>query len=373
VNDHELIVRALELARGARRLTAPNPWVGCVIVRDGQIVGEGATKPPGGGHAEMVALAAAGERARGSTVFTTLEPCAHHGRTGPCTDALVAAGVARVVSAIEDPDTDVAGRGHAALRAAGITVEIGTGALDATHLLAPYLVQRREGRSFTVLKAATSLDGRVAASDGASRWITGAAARADAHERRADSQAIIIGSETALADRPALTVRDVEPPRGRPPLRVLLDARGRVPATGPLFDPALAPTLVVTTDRAPPSVGRAWTAAGATVALVGVGRAGVGVDLAETLTVLARRGVLQALVEGGPTLHGALLDAGLVDRIVAYVAPVVLGAGARAGYGLDPGPALAIAPRFRLTQVSRLGDDVCLEYEPAGRNDRSAS
>jgi diaminohydroxyphosphoribosylaminopyrimidine deaminase / 5-amino-6-(5-phosphoribosylamino)uracil reductase len=361
------MARALELARGVRRLTAPNPWVGCVIAHDGEIVGEGATSPPGGPHAEIVALAAAGARARDATVFTTLEPCSHRGRTGPCTDALVGAGVARVVSAIEDPDPNVAGRGHAALRTAGVQVEAGVGAAEAEHLLAPYLVHRREGRSFTVLKTATSLDGRVAAADGASRWITGPAARADAHERRADSQAVVVGSGTALADAPSLTVRNAQPPLGPPPLRVLLDARGRVPATGRLFDPTLAPTLVVTTDRAPAAARRGWADAGARVEVVDAGRHGLGVDLGEALALLARDGVLQALVEGGPTVHGALLEAGLVDRVVSYVAPLVLGAGGRAGYGLDPGPALAQAPRLRLTRVTAMGDDICLEYDAIGR------
>jgi diaminohydroxyphosphoribosylaminopyrimidine deaminase / 5-amino-6-(5-phosphoribosylamino)uracil reductase len=365
VSDEELMARALELGRQVRRLTAPNPWVGGVVARDGVVVGEGATQPPGGPHAEAVALAAAGDRARGATVYTTLEPCSHHGRTAPCVEALITAGVARVVSAIDDPDAQVAGRGHAALRAAGIVVDVGEGAHESAALLAPYIVHRRDGRSFTVLKVATSLDGRVTAADGDSHWITGPAARADAHERRADSQAVVVGSGTALADHPALTSRGVRGPVGAPPLRVLLDGRGRVPATGPLFDPSLAPTLVVTTERAPQAARDAWAAAGATVELVVGSGSGSGVDLAEVLALLGRRGVLQALVEGGPTLHSALLQAGLVDRIVAYVSGVVLGAGGRAAYGLDPGPALALAPRYRLTHVSTLGDDVCLEYEPA--------
>jgi diaminohydroxyphosphoribosylaminopyrimidine deaminase/5-amino-6-(5-phosphoribosylamino)uracil reductase len=291
-------------------------------------------------------------------VFTTLEPCPHHGQTGPCSDALVAAGVARVVSAIEDPDPRVSGRGHAALRAAGVAVDIGIGATESAYLLAPYVVHRRDNRSFAVLKTATSLDGRVTAADGVSRWITGEAARGDAHGLRADSQAVIVGSGTALADQPALSVRGVPGPLGAPPLRVLLDGRGRVPATGPLFDPSLGPTLVFTSDRAPAVARDAWEAAGATVEIVD------GMDLGEVLARLARRGVLQALVEGGPTLHGALLDAGLVGRIVAYVAPVILGAGGRAGYGIDPGPALAAADRYRLVRVDALGDDVRLEYEP---------
>jgi diaminohydroxyphosphoribosylaminopyrimidine deaminase / 5-amino-6-(5-phosphoribosylamino)uracil reductase len=363
--DQELMARALELGRRVRRLTAPNPWVGSVVALDGVIVGEGATEPPGGSHAEIVALTEAGERARGATVFTTLEPCPHRGRTGPCVDALVEAGVTRVVTAIEDPDAQVAGRGHEALRAAGVTVDVGIGAQESAYLLAPYLLHRREGRSFAVLKVATSLDGRVAAADGASQWITGDAARANGHERRADAQAIVVGSGTALADNPALTARGTTTPIGAPPLRVLVDGRGRVPARGPLFDPTLAPTLVVTTDRSPQPAREAWRATGAEVAIVGAGPHGRGVDLIEVLTLLGRRGVLEALVEGGPTVHGALFAAGVVDRVVAYVAPVVLGAGARAGYGLDPGPALSAAPRFRMVNVTVLGDDLCLEYEPA--------
>ncbi len=383
MNDDELMARAAEVGAAVRRRTAPNPWVGCVIARDGLVVGEGATHPPGGPHAEAAALAAAGDRARGATVYTTLEPCAHHGRTPPCVDALVAAGVTRVVAAIADPDPQVAGRGHAALRDAGITVDVGIGARGAEQCLAPYLVHRREARSYVVLKSATSLDGRVAAADGASRWITGEAARADAHERRADSQAILVGSGTALADRPALTVRDATGPLGPPPLRVLVDARGRVPASGPLFDSGLAPTLVVTTAQAPERARQAWAGAGVEVETIGAApepdpsvhpSAGGGVDLAALLVRLGARGVLQVLVEGGPTLHGAFLEAGFVDRIFAYVAPVVLGVGGRAGFGIAPGPALDRAPRYRLVGVARLGDDVRLEYEPAGdRGPRAAS
>ena len=287
MRDDEVMLRALELGRAVRRLTPPNPWVGSVVVRDGTVVGEGATEPPGGPHAEIVALREAGERARGATVFTTLEPCSHHGQTGPCVDALIAAGVARVVSAIEDPDARVSGSGHAALRAAGIEVDVGAGAAEAAYLLAPYIVHRRDGRAFAVLKTATSLDGRVTAADGESHWITGEEARADAHALRADSQAVIVGSGTAVADRPALSVRGVTGPLGPPPLRVLLDGRGRVAATGPLFDRSLAPTVVVTTDRSPSAARDAWEAAGATVEIVDPGPAGRGVDLDALLRLLA--------------------------------------------------------------------------------------
>ena len=359
--DEEHMAHAAALAERARRRTAPNPWVGCVIVRDAAVVGEGATEPPGGRHAEIVALRAAGDAARGATAYTTLEPCSHHGRTSPCADALTAAGVARVVVALEDPDDKVAGEGIARLRAAGIEVEVGVGADAVRVQLAPYLHHRRTGRAFCLVKTALSLDGRTAAADGSSQWITGPAARADAHELRADSQAVVVGSGTALADRPALTVRDADPVPEHPPLRVLLDARGRVPAAGPLFD-AAAPTLVITTGAAPSGVLDAWWAAGATVETVPAANGKV--DLVAALDVLGAYGVLQAMIEGGAALHGALLEAGLVDRLTVYVGAALLGSGAKPG--LDwPGPAtIADAPRLRLVACHVLGDDVRLDYVP---------
>ena len=365
--DEQWLRRALDLGARGRRRTAPNPWVGCVVVApDGTIVGEGTTEPPGARHAEVVALAAAGDRAHGGTAYVTLEPCAHHGRTPPCTDALVAAGVARVVVALTDPDPNVTGRGLAALRDRGIEVVLAPDpvAHDAHRSLAPYLHHRRTGRAFCVLKTATSLDGRTAAADGTSQWITGPAARADAHELRADSQAIVVGAGTALADRPALTVRDAAPPAvERPPLRVLLDARGRVPADGPLFDVALAPTLVVTTEDAPAASVDAWRAAGAKVEAVAPAPTGTGVDLVATLELLGRDGVLQAMVEGGATLHGTLLAAGLADRLVAYVAATALGPAGRPALDFAGPATIADAPRWTLGGIARLGDDVRLEYE----------
>jgi diaminohydroxyphosphoribosylaminopyrimidine deaminase/5-amino-6-(5-phosphoribosylamino)uracil reductase len=356
------MTRALELASGARRRTAPNPWVGCVLVADGRVVGEGATQPPGGPHAEIEALRSAGVRARGATAYVTLEPCAHRGRTGPCADALVDADVARVVVAIEDPDRQVAGGGVHRLRHAGITVDVGVGARAATELLGPYLHNRRRGRPYVVAKLATSIDGKVAAADGTSQWITSREARADAHALRADAQAIVVGSGTALADRPALTVREVQPLPERAPLRVLLDGRGRVPATGPLFDTAVAPTLVVTTEAAPASAIDAWSAAGAKVTTVGGASRG-GVDLDETIALLNREGVLSALVEGGGTLVGSVLAGGHAQRLVTYVAPVLLGERGRTGYVL-PGPdTLATARRSRLLDVVRIGPDVRMDYE----------
>lgn len=356
----------LALAQGltARGRTAPNPWVGCVVVRDGEVVGAGATQQPGGPHAEVEALAAAGDRAQGASVYVTLEPCNHHGRTAPCVGALVAAGVARVVVALVDPDPLVAGTGIAALRARGVRVDVGVGAAEASDDLAAYLVHRREHRASAVVKLATSLDGRIAAADGTSRWITGAAARADAHRLRAESHAVVVGAGTALADRPRLTVRDAVPAPVGQPLRVLLDARGRVPALGPLFDTTLAPTLVLTSAAAPDDAVAAWLAAGAKVHHVPAAPDGSGIDLPAALEHLGGLGVLQALVEGGATLAAGFLASELADRLVAYVAPTVLGVGGLPGIALAGPATLADAPRWKLASATVLGDDVRLDYVP---------
>jgi diaminohydroxyphosphoribosylaminopyrimidine deaminase/5-amino-6-(5-phosphoribosylamino)uracil reductase len=364
VGDAELMRRALAQGDTARRRTAPNPWVGAVVVRDGEVVGEGATQPPGGPHAEIEALRAAGDRARGAALYTTLEPCAHQGRTGPCVTAIAQAGVTRVVVALEDPDAQVGGTGVAQLRDRGITVDVGVAADAAARALAPYLLHRRLGRAYTVVKTAMSLDGRIAARDGSSQWITGAASRADSHVLRADSQAVVVGAGTALADHPSLTARDVKPPVQHQPLRVLLDATGRVPAEGPLFDASLAPTLVVTTDAVPDAAQQGWLGAGAKVLTVPPAATGSGVDLAATLEVLAGLGVLQALVEGGATLSGSLVEAGLADRLVTYVAPTMLGRDGRPALDLVGPARIADAPRWRLVDVARVGTDVRLDYEP---------
>jgi diaminohydroxyphosphoribosylaminopyrimidine deaminase/5-amino-6-(5-phosphoribosylamino)uracil reductase len=340
VRDDDAMARALALGATARRRSAPNPWVGCVIVRAGEIVGEGATQPPGGSHAEIEALRSAGDRAQGATAFVTLEPCAHHGRTGPCADALIDAGITRVVVGTADPDEHVDGRGTARLRIAGVEVVEGVRQREARTLLAPYLHHRRTGRAYCVVKAATSLDGRIAAADGSSQWITSAEARADAHALRADSQAIVVGAGTAIVDRPTLTVREIDPP---------------------------APTLVITTEAAPPVAADAWRAAGAKVECVDPATTGTGVDLRAAFTVLGRYGVLQAMVEGGATLHGALFDAELVDRVVTYVAPGLLGARGTPGYGVAGPDTIDGFTRLRLVDLRRLGDDVRLDYEFGAR------
>src|SRR5262249_49168219 len=259
-------------------------------------------------------------------------------------------------------DPRVAGRGLGQLRAAGIEAVVGPGAGAATRSLAPYLHHRRTGRAWCVLKTAMSIDGRTASADGSSRWITGPAARADAPRWRAESQAVVVGAGTALADQPMLTARDVAPPVERQSLRVLLDGRGRVPATGPLFDPGLAPTLVVTTDAAPSTRVDEWRAAGAKVETVPPGPGGG--DLEAALDLLGRHDGLQARVAGGATLHGALLAAGLVDHVVAYVAPTVLGPQGLPAFPQPDPDTIADADAWRLVSATPLGDDVRLEYEP---------
>jgi diaminohydroxyphosphoribosylaminopyrimidine deaminase/5-amino-6-(5-phosphoribosylamino)uracil reductase len=346
--------------------------VGAVLVRDGRVVGEGFHQAAGRAHAEVVALAAAGGEAAGATCYVSLEPCAHQGRTPPCADALVAAGVARVVAAMADPDPRVDGAGLARLRAAGVRVDVGVGAELAAEQNAAYLTHRRLGRPRVTLKAAASLDGKVAAPDGTSQWITGPAARADGHRLRAEADAVAVGAGTALADDPRLTVR-LPGHAGRQPLRVLVDAAGRVGAEGHLFD-GEAETLVATTAAAPAAAVDAWKAAGAEVLMCaaapvtvggGSGRAllappvGQGVDLGDLARALGARGVLELLVEGGPRLQASLWAAGLADRLVWYLAPLAIGGDAAPGLLAGAGAAtLADARRLRLASVDRLGDDL---------------
>lgn len=321
VSDGDAMARAIELAAGVRTTASPNPWVGCVIEPGGF---EGATRPPGGPHAEIVALAGAGpEGARGATLYTTLEPCPHHSRTPPCTDAIVAAGVARVVVGIEDPDPHVRGAGIAALRAAGVEVEVGVREDEVRAQLAPYLTHRRTGRPYVVLKLAATLDGRTAAADGSSRWITGEAARADAHRLRAESDAVLVGAGTVRADDPSLTVRLVP---GRDPLRIVL---GHAPATAKVH-PALE-------MKGP---------------------------LDDILDELGRREVLQLLVEGGPTVAGDFHRAGLVDRYVLYLAPALAGGDDGRALMAGPGaPTIDDLWRGRIAAVTRLGGDLRIDLE----------
>jgi diaminohydroxyphosphoribosylaminopyrimidine deaminase / 5-amino-6-(5-phosphoribosylamino)uracil reductase len=355
--DEAWMARAVALAEGGRGTVSPNPMVGAVLVRDGRVVGEGFHRAPGQPHAETLALAAAGTAAAGATCYVTLEPCAHHGRTPPCADALVAAGVARVVAAVSDPDPRVDGAGLARLRAAGVAVAVGAGAEAAATQNAAYLTHRRLGRPRVTLKAAASLDGKVAAPDGTSRWITGPAARADAHRLRAEADAVMVGAGTALADDPRLTVR-LPGWTGRQPLRVLVDAAGRVGADGHLFD-GEAETLVATTPAVPTAAVEAWKAAGAEVLECDPAPDGSGVDLHHLARALGQRGVLELMVEGGPRLQASLWAAGLADRLVWYLAPLAIGGQAAPGLlGGEGAATLAGARRLRLASVDRLGDDL---------------
>jgi diaminohydroxyphosphoribosylaminopyrimidine deaminase / 5-amino-6-(5-phosphoribosylamino)uracil reductase len=329
MDDVEHMCRAMGLAAAVRSSTAPNPWVGCVIVPPATTPGEGstfegATAPPGGPHAEVAALTRAGDAARGATLYVTLEPCSHHGRTPPCADAIVAAGVTRVVVGVEDPDPQVAGRGLAALRDAGIEVRVGVAADEIAEQLAPYLKHRTTGQPWVVLKLAATLDARTAAPDGTSRWITGEAARHDAHLLRACSDAVLVGSGTVRADDPELTVRlddGVERPQ---PLRVVL---GTAPA-GARVHPALE--------------------------LSG--------DLTDVLADLGQRGVLQLLVEGGASVAHDFHAAGLVDRYVLYLAPKFFGGDDARPLFVGPGAGtIGDVWKGRVVSIEQLGEDLRVE------------
>jgi diaminohydroxyphosphoribosylaminopyrimidine deaminase/5-amino-6-(5-phosphoribosylamino)uracil reductase len=336
--------RAVALSASVGEATRPNPNVGAVVLDPaGAVVGEGRHEKAGGPHAEVVALRAAGDRARGGTLVVTLEPCAHTGRTGPCTEALLAAGVSRVVYAVDD-ETSAAGGGAARLRAAGVDVESGALAPEAASANERWLTGVRLQRPFVVWKVAATLDGRVAAADGTSRWISGLESRRDAHRLRAECDAIVAGAGTVLADDPHLTVRDdAGRVAGEQPLRVVVDTHGRTPDTARVRD-AAAPTWV------------------ATAAELGHGPHG-GVDLVALLKSLWARDRTLVLLEGGPTLAGAFLRAGLVDRVVAYVAPLLLGDGVPvlAGTGIAT---LADGVDLDIYDVRQLGPDVRLTARP---------
>jgi diaminohydroxyphosphoribosylaminopyrimidine deaminase/5-amino-6-(5-phosphoribosylamino)uracil reductase len=327
--------RARELGLSVLGTTSPNPAVGAVVLApDGTPVGEGATAPPGGPHAEVQALAQAGDRARGGTAVVTLEPCAHTGRTGPCADALVAAGIARVVVAVPEP-TELAGGGAERLRAAGVEVELGVERTEAEDgALAAWLTGVRKHRPFVVWKVAATLDGRVAAADGTSRWITGPEARAAVHRLRATCDAVLVGSGTALIDDPQLTVRAADGrPAARQPLRVVADRSGRLPATARVLD-----------DAAPSHVSRAGTPA-------------------ELLAELFDRDVRRVLLEGGPTLASAFLRDGLVDEVLVHLAPMLLGAGRSLVGDLGIGT-IADALSLSVADVTLLGGDVQVRLRP---------
>lgn len=346
--------RALTLARRGWGRTAPNPMVGAVLVRNGNIVGEGWHAEYGGPHAEVTALAAAGDAARGATAYVTLEPCNHQGQTPPCVPALIAAGVARVVYAVPDPNP-VAGGGAAALQRAGVAVATDLEADAARELNAPFLHRYRSDRPFVTLKFAMSLDGAIADASRHPSWLTGPQARRAVHRLRAAHDAIAVGSGTAIADDPQLTVRGVRRPRVAP-LRIVFDRRGRLPPTLRLVRTAdRVPTMVVTGTPAPASAN--------TLAGFGVERLDAE-SLAGALRALKARGVTSLLCEGGATLGSALLADGLVDRLVIFQAPVLLGAGALPAFGFGSEPSALLVHRWRVVERAALGDDTMTTYAP---------
>ena len=339
VTDDEAMGRAIALAARGLGTTSPNPVVGCVLLSaEGEVVGEGFHAYAGGPHAEIVALAQAGERARGGTAVVTLEPCNHTGRTGPCAQALINAGLIRVVIAVDDP-TPVAAGGAATLREAGVAVETGLRRAEVEEGNVAWLTAVRRGRPYVTWKYAATLDGRSAAEDGTSQWITSTPARSDVHKLRSTVDAIVAGVGTIIADDPQLTVRDLRDGSLaiKQPWRVVVDSSGRTPATARIRDQA-APTWI------------------ATAAEVGAGPGGR-VDLAALLSELYARGVRAVLLEGGPTLAGGFLAAGLVDKVVGYIAPKLLGGGrpSLVGAGVTT---IAEAIELDLTDITRVGPDL---------------
>jgi diaminohydroxyphosphoribosylaminopyrimidine deaminase/5-amino-6-(5-phosphoribosylamino)uracil reductase len=354
---------ALGLARRGLGLTAPNPPVGCVIVRDGIVVARAVTAPGGRPHAEALALAMAGEAARGATAYVTLEPCCHHGKTPPCAEALIAAGVARVVVAVRDPDPRVDGAGIARLRAAGLVVEEGLLGPEAAALNEGFFSLVRSGRPMVTLKLATTLDGRIATRAGESRWITGEAARRASHLLRYRHDAVMIGVGTALADNPDLTCRlpGLEQPAK---VRVVVDSRLRTPLTARLMATASAvPTWFLARDDAEAARRRAVEQTGAVVLSVPGSESGL--DIAAGLALLGERGITRVLAEGGARLAATLLRAALVDRLAWFHAPAVMGSDgypASAALGTEM---LAAMPRFIRERAAPVGDDMLTEFRRA--------
>ncbi|WP_405229883.1 bifunctional diaminohydroxyphosphoribosylaminopyrimidine deaminase/5-amino-6-(5-phosphoribosylamino)uracil reductase RibD [Lentisalinibacter sediminis] len=361
VHDRICMARALRLAERGRYTTAPNPRVGCVLVRGGEVVGEGWHERAGGPHAEIVALAAAGAAARGATAYVSLEPCCHHGRTGPCTEALSEAGVARVVYGADDPNPRVAGEGAARLRAAGIEVAGGLLAAQSQRLNAGFVKRMRHGRPRVTLKTASSLDGATAMASGESRWITGEAARRDVQRLRAASGAIVTGIGTVLADDPRLTVRGEEfGAEPRQPLRVVLDSRLRTPAAAKLL--AGPGALLI---HGPAATRPDALPGGAECVAVPAGPAGL--DPGAVLALLAEREVNDVLLEAGPELCGAFLAAGLVDELVIYLAPHIMGSETRRPFVTPGWTRLAERGEVDVIDVRRFGPDLRITARPVER------
>lgn len=344
-SEKALMARAVALANNSLFLSDPNPRVGCVIARDGNVIAEGWTQPAGQPHAEIHALSKAGAAARGADVYVTLEPCSHTGRTGPCTEALIKAGVKRVFAATIDPNPLVGGEGFERLRAAGVEVHVGLCEEAARSINRGFLRRVAGGRPWLRLKLGATLDGRTAAADGESRWITGAGAREDVQRWRARSSAVVTGIGTVLADDPSLNVR--LDGAARQPLRVVLDSRGRIGAGARMLS-VPGPTLIVTAGARPDGVGECAAVTAAN------GR----VDIESLLNLLAERECNEILVEAGPTLSGAFAASGVVDEYVIYLAPSILGDGGRGMFDLGRHLALRESLALEFTSVEMIDQDI---------------
>lgn len=361
--DEAFMQRALQISLNARINAPPNPWVGCVIVKNGYILSEGYTQPNGGPHAETIALQAAGDQAEGSDMFVTLEPCSHYGRTPPCAEALIRKKIKRVIIGIEDPDPLVQGRGMNALRQAGIQVTLGVLEREIKNFLTPYLKHRKTGIPYCLAKGAISIDGRTAAQDYTSKWISCPEARADAHLLRAESQAILIGTGTAFKDNPALTVRDTSQIPLKQPLRVILDAHGRIEPTFPLFDAKLAPTLVFTSNACNQKTLKKWGEAGASVEIIPMSDNNRHLNLFDPLKILGKKGIVQLLIEGGPTLLNSFFQEKLIDRFVVYVGPRLLGDNGIPLFNGFKVNTIDDAPLLKLIESKKCGHSMRLDYE----------
>jgi diaminohydroxyphosphoribosylaminopyrimidine deaminase/5-amino-6-(5-phosphoribosylamino)uracil reductase len=358
---HEKFMQeAILESKKARFQAPPNPWVGCVIVKDQNIVGKGHTLPAGQSHAEVNAIKMAGEAAKGAALYVTLEPCSHYGRTPPCMNSIIKAGIKTVYIALKDPDLRVQGKGIQGLQEAGIAVFIGICEIEVRELLTPYLYQRQYHIPYTIIKTAISIDGKTAAADGTSQWITSEKARLDAHIQRAESQAIVIGSETALKDFPQLTVRHPFIQLPHPPLRVLIDSKGKVPVKGPLFDQTLAPTLVFTTPLSPSQKYKEWEKNGIEVICLTATDSNH-LDLLKVWTLLAKRGIIQVLVEGGSILQNILLELGLTNCLSVYTGPLLIG---NNGLSLFTKETFSLhqAKKLEIRKIEHFGDSFRVDY-----------
>ena len=359
--DLRCMARALQLAERGYFSTKPNPRVGCVITQNGAIVGEGFHYRAGGPHAEVNAIAAAGENTRGATAYVSLEPCCHQGRTPPCTDALIAAGVARVVYAAGDPNPKVAGSGGDRLRAAGVQVDVGVMAEQATAVNRGFFRRMAQGVPFVTVKLGMTLDAKIALESGASQWITGAAARADVQRLRAASGAVVTGVGTVMADNPALNVRDSRfDIGGVQPLRVVLDSRLRTPPSSQLFQ--VDGKCLIFTKRLDRAKVDALQTAGASIERCQA--RGEGLDISAVLTRLAEIEINDVLVESGPTLAGAFIREGLFDELIVYVAPKLFGDSARDGFILPAPFAVENARELEFVEIRQVESDLRITLKP---------